>query len=76
MLSIWDRIFGTMVDPKRGETFVFGLGGPESREYQSLYGLYVLPLVKIAGMSRRAAANGARLVTSQFRWRDQAVRNK
>ena len=76
MLCIWDRIFGTMIDPKHGETFVFGLGGPESRKYQSLYGLYVLPLVNIARMSRRAAANAARLASAHAPWRDQAVRNK
>jgi sterol desaturase/sphingolipid hydroxylase (fatty acid hydroxylase superfamily) len=47
-LGIWDRIFGTMVEPEPGEDFVFGLMGDESREYQSLYRLHVVPLQKIA----------------------------
>ncbi len=76
MLSVWDRLFGTMIDPKPGETFQFGLGGPESREYHTLFGLYVLPLVNMARMSRRAAANLGRLVLAGAPWRDQAVRNK
>ncbi len=47
MLSIWDRMFGTLHVPEPGESFSFGLGH-ESREYQSAAGLYVLPLRKIA----------------------------
>jgi sterol desaturase/sphingolipid hydroxylase (fatty acid hydroxylase superfamily) len=48
-LSLWDRWFGTMVDPKPDEDFVFGLQNHEADEYQSLYGLHVLPLKKMAG---------------------------
>lgn len=47
MLSIWDRMFGTLHVPDPDESFSFGLGH-ESREYQSTAGLYVLPLRKIA----------------------------
>jgi len=47
MLSIWDRIFGTLHVPEPDESFSFGLGH-ESREYQSAAGLYLLPLRKIA----------------------------
>ncbi len=46
MLSIWDRIFGTLHAPEPNESFAFGLGS-ESEEYQSTFGLYVLPLRKI-----------------------------
>ena len=48
-LSIWDRLFGTLVIPEKDEDFVFGLTGNEHDEYQSLYRLHVLPLKKIAG---------------------------
>lgn len=44
MLSVWDRLFGTLVVPQPSESFTFGLSGEDSREYQSLSGLYVLPL--------------------------------
>jgi sterol desaturase/sphingolipid hydroxylase (fatty acid hydroxylase superfamily) len=46
--SIWDRMFGTLVRPKYDETFVFGLTDNEHAEYQSLYGLHILPLKKMA----------------------------
>jgi len=46
MLSIWDRIFGTLHKPEPDESFAFGLGS-ESEEYRSTFGLYVLPLRKI-----------------------------
>ncbi|WP_428484947.1 sterol desaturase family protein [Rhodopila sp.] len=47
-LSIWDRLFGTLVIPEKDEDFVFGLTGNEAEEYQSLYKLHVVPLKKIA----------------------------
>ena len=51
-LSIWDRMFGTLVVPEKDEDFVFGLTGNEHDEYQSLYKLHVLPVKKIAGRLR------------------------
>ncbi|MDR3529382.1 MAG: sterol desaturase family protein [Rhodopila sp.] len=54
-LSIWDRMFGTLVVPEPDEDFVFGLTENEHDEYQSLYKLHVVPLKKIAtrlGLSR------------------------
>jgi sterol desaturase/sphingolipid hydroxylase (fatty acid hydroxylase superfamily) len=48
-LSIWDRMFGTLVVPEPDEDFVFGLTENEHDEYQSLYKLHILPLKKIAG---------------------------
>lgn len=47
-LSIWDRLFGTLVIPEPNEDFVFGLTENEHDEYQSLYKLHVVPLKKIA----------------------------
>lgn len=47
-LSVWDRLFGTLVVPEPDESFVFGLTGDERAEYHSLYRLHVLPLKKIA----------------------------
>ncbi len=52
MLSVWDRLFGTLVVPEEDETFVFGLTDNEHDEYQSLYKLHVVPLKKIAGHLR------------------------
>jgi sterol desaturase/sphingolipid hydroxylase (fatty acid hydroxylase superfamily) len=48
-LSIWDRMFGTLVVPEPDEDFVFGLTENEHDEYQSLYKLHAVPLKKIAG---------------------------
>jgi sterol desaturase/sphingolipid hydroxylase (fatty acid hydroxylase superfamily) len=47
-LSIWDRMFGTLVVPEPDEDFVFGLTNNEHDEYQSLYKLHFVPLKKIA----------------------------
>jgi sterol desaturase/sphingolipid hydroxylase (fatty acid hydroxylase superfamily) len=52
-LSIWDRVFGTLVIPEPGEDFEFGLMHNEADEYQSLYRLHVLPLKKIGVLLRR-----------------------
>jgi sterol desaturase/sphingolipid hydroxylase (fatty acid hydroxylase superfamily) len=72
MLSIWDRIFGTLHIPEPNESFLFGLG-PEGREYQSTFGLYVLPLRKIGrllslgrGEALPHAAAPARFDTAQL----------
>jgi sterol desaturase/sphingolipid hydroxylase (fatty acid hydroxylase superfamily) len=47
-LSIWDRLFGTLVAPEPDEDFVFGLVENEHDEYQSLVKLHVVPVKKIA----------------------------
>jgi sterol desaturase/sphingolipid hydroxylase (fatty acid hydroxylase superfamily) len=48
LFSFWDRIFGTLCVPKPDESFEFGLSDPDVREYQSLFGLWILPLKKMA----------------------------
>jgi sterol desaturase/sphingolipid hydroxylase (fatty acid hydroxylase superfamily) len=57
-LSIWDRMFGTLVVPEPDEDFVFGLTDNEHNEYQSLYRLHVVPLKKIAGRLGLIGARG------------------
>ncbi|MEN0072817.1 MAG: GNAT family N-acetyltransferase [Paracraurococcus sp.] len=47
LLSVWDRMFGTACVPEPNERFEFGIGPREGREYQSLYGLYILPLRRV-----------------------------
>jgi sterol desaturase/sphingolipid hydroxylase (fatty acid hydroxylase superfamily) len=56
-LSIWDRMFGTLVIPEKDEGFVFGLTANEHDDYQSLYRLHVVPLQKIG---RRLGLLGGR----------------
>ena len=51
MLSVWDRMFGTLHAPEPNESFSFGLGS-ESKKHQSTFGLYVLPLQKIGQLLR------------------------
>ena len=48
MFSVWDRMLGTFKAPETGERFKFGLVERDRADYQSLYGLYVLPLAKMA----------------------------
>ena len=47
-LSVWDWWFGTMLVPRKGEEFTWGLGRAEEEEYHNLFGALVGPLVKIA----------------------------
>lgn len=48
LFSFWDRIFGTQFIPDPDENLKFGLIDRDVRDYQSLFGLYVLPLKKMA----------------------------
>jgi Fatty acid hydroxylase superfamily len=59
-LSIWDWWFGTMVAPRRAEEIPVGLGKPEEQEYTEIFGVYVLPLVKIARLLRGQDYSGAK----------------
>ena len=67
MLSVWDRVFGTLHVPEPNESFAFGLGS-ESGEYQSAFGLYVLPLRKIGRLLgwKRAEALPHAAAPAQF----------
>lgn len=49
LFSFWDRLFGTLCVPKPDEDFKFGLMERNVSEYQSLSGLYVLPLRRMWG---------------------------
>ena len=44
MLTVWDRLFGTLLAPKPDESFEFGLMNREAEQYRSLQGLYLLPV--------------------------------
>jgi len=59
MLSIWDRMFGTLVVPEPNESFSFGLGR-EGDEYHSVSGLFILPLRK---MGRQLGLGRGRLTS-------------
>lgn len=48
MLTVWDRVFGTLYKPEPNESFEFGLADREADQYQSLFGLYLLPLKKMS----------------------------
>ncbi|MGU3537904.1 sterol desaturase family protein [Methylobacterium sp. A54F] len=47
LFAFWDRLFGTLCRPEPNESFKFGLMDRDVRDYQSLRGLYVLPLRKM-----------------------------
>ncbi|GJD94834.1 sterol desaturase family protein [Methylobacterium iners] len=47
LFSFWDRLFGTLRVPEPNESFNFGLVDRDVRDYQSLSGLYLLPLKKM-----------------------------
>ncbi len=47
MLSVWDRLFGTLAVPEPNERFAFGLADREADDYQSLRGLYLLPVSRM-----------------------------
>ncbi len=47
LFSFWDRLFGTLCVPKPDEDFKFGIMDRDAAAYQSLSGLYILPLKKM-----------------------------
>ncbi|WP_158807215.1 sterol desaturase family protein [Beijerinckia sp. L45] len=49
LFSFWDRLFGTQCIPEPEEAFTFGLIDRDVDAYQSLFGLYLLPLKKMGG---------------------------
>jgi sterol desaturase/sphingolipid hydroxylase (fatty acid hydroxylase superfamily) len=52
VLSVWDRLFGTLLRPRENEDFTFGLVHSEHDEYQSLGRLYWVPVRKAASLFR------------------------
>jgi sterol desaturase/sphingolipid hydroxylase (fatty acid hydroxylase superfamily) len=66
MFSFWDRIFGTLFVPAPDEDFKFGLVDRDVRDYQSLHGLYILPLKKMWRIAaRRFRRQAPKSVTQQ-----------
>ena len=53
LFSFWDRVFGTLCVPVPNESFKFGLVDRDVRDYQSLKGLYILPLKKMWRVVKR-----------------------
>ncbi len=47
LFSFWDRIFGTQFVPDPDEDFTFGLMDRDVRSYQSLRGLWIMPLQRM-----------------------------
>jgi len=53
ILSIWDGLAGTLYLPRGDEPLTLGLADGEHRDYQSVIGLYLLPMAKNARRLRR-----------------------
>ena len=53
LFSFWDRVFGTLCVPEPNESFKFGLVDRDVRDYQSLKGLYILPMKKMWRVVKR-----------------------
>jgi sterol desaturase/sphingolipid hydroxylase (fatty acid hydroxylase superfamily) len=49
LFAFWDRLFGTQCVPDPDEDFKFGLTDHDVRSYQSLFGLYIMPLTRMWG---------------------------
>ncbi|KQU50729.1 fatty acid hydroxylase [Bosea sp. Leaf344] len=47
LFSFWDRLFGTQCVPEPDEDFRFGLMERNASDYQSLRGLYLMPLKRM-----------------------------
>jgi sterol desaturase/sphingolipid hydroxylase (fatty acid hydroxylase superfamily) len=58
LFSFWDRLFGTLCVPRPDEDFKFGLVDRDVRDYQSLAGLYVMPLKRMWGHIARRIRPG------------------
>jgi sterol desaturase/sphingolipid hydroxylase (fatty acid hydroxylase superfamily) len=67
VLAIWDRMFGTLAVPGKGEDFTFGLADHEAEEYQSLVRIYAVPMIKASQVARRQMAGVKHRVFSRAR---------
>ena len=66
LFSFWDRIFGTLYVPVPDEDFKFGLMDRDAHEYQSLFGLYILPLKKMGRiLTRLVRGRPAKILPAQ-----------
>jgi len=54
-LAIWDRMGGTLYVPEGREELEFGIG-EESKDYHTLFGIYVEPLMKAGRIFQRRRA--------------------
>jgi len=52
MFSFWDRLFGSVYDPKEKEEIVFGISRKERNPYSSMKALYVQPFTEIRDLAR------------------------
>lgn len=52
-LAIWDRMGGTLYVPEGREELQFGVGA-DTEEYQTLFGVYIEPVVKAARIFQRS----------------------
>lgn len=63
VFALWDWLFGTLYLPDARGEVAFGLSGGEEREYESVWRLYVQPIVRagrmVARVGRRAPAAAA-----------------
>lgn len=48
IFSFWDRMFGTLYQPREGESFEFGIENAENEELRTLPALYIRPFQKAA----------------------------
>ncbi len=77
-LSVWDWFFRTGFKPERGESLRYGTGHDEDKEYESVVGCYILPLLKIyrmwtpAARPRDPAHVGAELIREAQTFKRQA----
>lgn len=51
-LAIWDRMGGTLYVPEGREELQFGIGS-ETKDYETLYGIYVEPVIKASRIFQR-----------------------
>lgn len=56
-LSIWDRIFGTLVQSKNVKQLKFGLGAKESEKYRSLFRVLSTPFRNILKSSKSSTVD-------------------
>lgn len=53
LFIVWDRMFGTICDPKPGERYIFGLANNEAAQYHSVTRLFTVPLINVAILIKR-----------------------
>ena len=61
-LSLWDKMFGTLVHSEKDQQLIYGLNSQQSDREHGLVALYIQPLFEIVSLIRKHVISVARSI--------------